>query len=147
MAGWRDIPMLVRHSTLAIYSKSTGGGAEGFIKALRISRDTLAKQGYIYSSSGLPVLQDIRLTSKGWLRNKKHEVEGRAGGAKDIAFAQLWKMIEHRIPVLDGPSGEKVESPANLPDTQNVESSSSKPGEKNKFENGRSFNYPFPKKK
>lgn len=145
MAGWQDIPALVRHSTLAIYRKSTGGGAEGFIKALRISRDTLAKAGYLYHGEGLAVLQEIRLTSKGWLRNKKHLEEGKSGEAKDREFANLWKMIEPRIAELDGPSGKKADPPKNTKEAADREKASSKPGEKSRNDNSKSALYP-PKK-
>ena len=112
MAGWRDVPALVRHSTVAIYNKSTGGGPDGFIKALRIARDTLAKHGYVYHGAKLAVLQDIQLTGKGWLRNQKHLAEGKAGEAKDLQFAKLWKMIEPKLWELDGPGGKQPPKPA-----------------------------------
>jgi len=107
MPGWRDIPALVRHSTMAIYEKSFSGDPDGFIRALRVSRDTLAKQGYVYHGAGLAVLQDIRLTVKGWLRNRKHIAEGFYGQQRDMAFARLWKTIEPKIWELDGPGGQQ----------------------------------------
>jgi hypothetical protein len=146
MSDWRDIPALVRHSTVAIYGKSTGGGPDGFIKALRISRDTLAKQGYVYYGEKLAVLQDIKLTSKGWLRNRRHEQEGRSGEAKDRMFAQLWKSIESRIPDLDGPSGKKSEPPKNAREAAEREKlAGTKPGEKDRFDDRPGPVYPPPK--
>jgi len=146
MAGWRDVPALVRHSTLAIYNKSTGGGADGFIKALRISRDTLAKQGYVYHGEGLAVLQDIKLTGKGWLRNRQHEAEGRSGDAKDRQFAQLWKMIESKLAELDGPSGKKADPPKNSAEAAAREKlAGTKPLEKGKFDDSPGPVYPPPK--
>ena len=145
MPQWRDIPALVRHSTIAIYNKSTGGGPDGFIKALRISRDTLAKAGYLYYGEGLAVLQDIQLTGKGWLKNKKHESEGRSGEAKDRQFAQLWKLIESKIPELDGPSGKRPDPPRNIVDAADQEKQSVKPGEKDRVDGSRSTMYPPPK--
>lgn len=145
MASWKDIPALVRHSTLAIYNKSTGGGAEGFLKALRISRDTLAKQGYLYHGEKTAILQDIKLTGKGWIRNKQHESEGRSGHEKDRAFASLWKLIEARVAVLDGPSGVKVDSPKNSEEAAAREKRDQKPGEKGKFDDSRKPVYPPPK--
>lgn len=139
------MPKLVRHSTLAIYNKSTGGGPDGFIKALRISRDTLADQGYLYHGEGLAVLQDIKLTAKGWLRNRKHEAEGQAGGAKDAAFAKLWKMIEPQLWKLDGPSGVKPEAPKNAREAAEREKIGPKPGEKDRFDNSPGPLYPPPK--
>jgi hypothetical protein len=126
---WREVPALVRHSTLAIYNKSTGGGADGFIKALRISRDTLAKHGYLYSGQGLAVLEGILLTSKGWIRNKKHEEEGRSGEQKDRQFASLWKMIEPRMAELDGPSRKKPAPPKTPQQAAEMERESYRPGE------------------
>ena len=111
MAGWRDVPSLVRHSTVAIYNKSTAGGPDGFIKALRIARDTLAKSGYLYHGAKLAVLEDIRLTGKGWQRNQKHLAEGFAGAHKDLEFARLFKMIEPRLYELDGPGGKQPPKP------------------------------------
>lgn len=108
MPGWRDIPALVRHSTVAIYGKSFAGQRDGFIRALRVSRDTLAKQGYVYHGANVAVLQNIRLTGKGWLRNQKHLMEGFRGQAKDLEFARLWKTIEPRIWELDGPGGSRL---------------------------------------
>ena len=146
MAGWRSIPTLVRHSTLAIYNKSTGGGADGFIRALRISRDTLAKQGYVYHGEKLAVLQDIKLTGKGWLQNRTHEAEGRSGEAKDRAFAQLWKLIEKRLPELDGPSGLKDDPPKNSKESASREKVvGTKPLEKGKFDDRPGPVYPPPK--
>lgn len=126
---WREIPPLVRHSVVAIYNKSTGGGADGVIKAIRISRDTLAKHGYLYSGQGLAVLEGIKLTSKGWLRNRQHEAEGRSGHAKDMQFASLWKMIEPRMAELDGPSGKKPPAPKTVDEAVEREKNSYRPGE------------------
>jgi len=119
MPGWRDIPALVRHSTVAIYGKSFAGQRDGFIRALRVSRDTLAKQGYVYHGANVAVLQNIRLTGKGWLRNQKHLREGFRGQAKDLEFARLWKTIEPRIWELDGPGGQPP--PRGLQDQQERE--------------------------
>lgn len=146
MSSWRDVPALVRHSTLAIYGKSTGGGADGFIKALRISRDTLAKQGYVYDGKGLAVLEGIKLTGKGWLRNRQHESEGRSGDAKDRQFAQLWKMIESKLADLDGPSGKKPEAPKDSQEAAAREKLvGTKPLEKGKFDDSPGPVYPPPK--
>jgi hypothetical protein len=140
---WQDIPALVRHSTLAIYNKSTGGGAEGFIKALRISRDTLAKQGYVYHGQKMAVLEEIKLTGKGWLQNRKHMQEGKSGEMKDREFARLWKLIEPKLAELDGPSGEKPDPPKNAAEAAAREKAPSKPGEQ--VENRRGGVYPPPK--
>lgn len=114
MPGWRDIPALVRHSTLAIYYKSFAGQPDGFLRALRVARDTLAKSGYVYHGARLAVLQDIKLTGKGWLRNQQHLSEGVSGLRKDLEFGRLWKTIEPRLWELDGPGG--VQPPKGLQD-------------------------------
>lgn len=142
---WQDVPALVRHSTLAIYNKSTGGGADGFIKALRISRDTLAKQGYVYYGQKKAVLEDIKLTGKGWLQNRKHEAEGKSGEEKDRAFAQLWKLIEPKMAELDGPSGEKADPPKGQDEAASREKAPPKPGEKERFDDRPNLLYPPPK--
>lgn len=142
---WQDVPALVRHSALAIYNKSTSGGAEGFIKALRISRDTLAKQGYLYYGQKMAVLENIKLTSKGWLRNRQHEAEGKSGEDKDRAFAQLWKLIEPRVWELDGPSGERPDPPRNNAQAAQREQAPKKPGERERFDDRPGVVYPPPK--
>lgn len=143
MAGWRDIPPLVRHSTVAIYNKSTGGGPNGFIKALRIARDTLAKSGYVYHGAKLAVLQDIQLTGKGWLRNQKHASEGKSGEMKDLQFARLWKMIEPRLWELDGPGGKQP--PRVSSDQTDKEADEATPGEAVGFDDRPRPVYPPPK--
>jgi hypothetical protein len=130
---------------LAIYNKSTDGGPDGFIKALRISRDTLAKQGYVYHGEGLAVLENIRLTGKGWLKNRQHESEGASGAAKDAAFAGLWKMIESQLWKLDGPSGKKPDPPKDAREAAAREKIGPKPGEKEKFDDSPKPLYPPPK--
>ena len=107
MPGWRDLPALFRHSVVAIYGK-IGGGPEGIVRALKIARDTLAKSGYLYSRGTNEVLEGIILTGKGWVRNAEHLREGFAGGAKDLQFEKLFKMIEPRLYELDGPGGKKA---------------------------------------
>lgn len=143
---WQDIPALVRHSTVAIYNKSTGGGKDGFIKALRISRDTLAKAGYVYHGQKLAVLQEIKLTGKGWIRNRRHEAEGQSGNAKDAQFASLWKLIEPKLWELDGPSGEKPDNPKDIEEAAQREAAASNPGETDRHGHIRGGVYPPPKK-
>jgi len=107
MPGWQSVPALVRHSAVAIYYKSFAGTPDGFIRSLRVARDTLAKHGYVYHGANLAVLQDIRLTGKGWVRNQRHLAEGFEGSQKDLEFARLWKTIEPRLWELDGPGGKQ----------------------------------------
>lgn len=107
MPGWRDFPILFRHSVVAIYKK-VGGGPEGVIKAMLISRDTLAKQGYLNHRGNRQVLDGIVLTGKGFARNAVHLREGMAGSAKDLEFERLFKMIEPKLYELDGPGGKNA---------------------------------------
>ena len=112
MPGWRDIPPLVRHCVVAVFNKgATGGGADGVVRACRLCRDVLAKQGHLYHRSGDAVLAGIQLTGKGWVRNQKHIAEGFAGSAKDLAFEKLFKMVEPKLYELDGPGGAKPPAP------------------------------------
>jgi len=143
MAGWRDVPPLVRHSVVAIYNKSTGGGPDGFIKAMRIARDTLAKSGYVYHGAKLAVLQDIQLTGKGWVRNLHHASEGKAGEAKDLQFAQLWKLIEPKLWELDGPGGKQP--PRAMLDNEGKEGEENVPGDDVGFDDRPKAVYPPPK--
>jgi len=143
MAGWRDVPPLVRHSVVAIYNKSTGGGPDGFIKAMRIARDTLAKSGYVYHGAKLAVLQDIQLTGKGWVRNLHHAAEGKAGEAKDLQFAELWKMIEPKLWELDGPGGKQP--PRAMLDNDGKEAEAKVPGDDVGFDDRPKAVYPPPK--
>ena len=77
------------------------------VRALRIARDTLAKSGYLYSAGHNQVLEGIQLTGKGWVREQQHLREGFAGGAKDLEFQKLFKMVEPRLYELDGPGGKQ----------------------------------------
>jgi hypothetical protein len=111
MPGWRDFPAIFRHMTVAVYNKSTGGGPDGVIKAMMITRDKLADWGYLYHRGRQEVLEGIRLTGKGFARNGKHLREGFAGTNKDQQFAKLFQMIEPRLYELDGPGGVKPPKP------------------------------------
>ena len=91
------------------------------------------------------MLQDIKLTGKGWLRNQKHEAEGRSGDDKDAQFASLWKLIESRVWELDGPSGKKPEPPKSSAEAAAMEKIGPKPGEKDKFDDSPGPLYPPPK--
>ena len=121
--GWRDVPALFRHMTLAVYKKSTSGMPDGFVEALKITRAKLAEWGYIYHG-GHPnaPLDKIFLTGKGWKRNLQHERESFMGDLKDLEFERLYKEIEPRIYELDGPGGRQPpEAPKNAEDQQDAE--------------------------
>lgn len=107
MSGWRDLPALFRHCVAAVYNKTTGGGADGVVRAMLICRASLAKNGYLYPAPSNQVLENIQLTGKGWVRNQQHAHEGMGGGAKDHNFEALFKMIEPRLYELDGPGGRQ----------------------------------------
>jgi len=98
----------MRHMVVAIYGKSSGGGPQAVISSMLIARDQLGKWGYLYHRGGNEVLEGIRLTSKGWLRDRKHLTEGFAGQAKDLEFKRLFEMIKPQLHELDGPSGVKA---------------------------------------
>jgi hypothetical protein len=104
-SGWDSIPALLRHCTVAVYKKSTGGGPDGVIKALKICRDQLAKQGYMYHRGRAQVLESIQLTGKGFVRSLQHQSEGNSGNSKDLMFKKLFELIEPRLWELDGPGG------------------------------------------
>lgn len=111
--GWRDLPVLFRHSVIAIHGKMGGNGADSIIRAMRIARDTLAKSGYLFpAGSFTQVLEGIHLTGKGWKRNQQHLREGFANGAKDRAFEALFKEIEPQLYDLEGKGGQKIDQPA-----------------------------------
>lgn len=92
---------------VAVYNKSTGGGPDGVVRAMRIARAKLGQWGYLYHLGGNQVLEQVQLTGKGWVRNQKHLSEGLSGMGKDLEFARLFKMIEPRLYELDGPGGVK----------------------------------------
>lgn len=116
MPGWRDQPALFRHCVVAIFNKGvTGGGADGVVRAMRMARDVLARQGHLYHGGTQQVLQGIRLTGKGFAQNAKHLREGMEGDRKDRAYERLFKMIEPRLYELDGPGGVQPPKPVNTP--------------------------------
>lgn len=102
------MPALVRHMTVAIYNKSTGGGPDGFVRAMMMARGRLAKWGYIYHG-GNPnePFTKIFLTAKGWKRNLRHDSESFLGDLKDLHYARLYDSIEPRMHELDGPGGKR----------------------------------------
>jgi hypothetical protein len=105
VSGWESVPALLRHCTVAVYHKSTGGGPDGVIRALKICRDQLAKQGYMYHRGRAQVLENIGLTGKGFVRSLEHAHEGSSGSAKDLMFKKLFELIEPQLWELDGPGG------------------------------------------
>lgn len=128
MPGWRDCPPLFRHCVVAIFNKGvTGGGADGVVRAMKIARSQLAKQGYLAPPTGQQVLEGIVLTGKGWTRNQAHIREGFNGSDKDRQFERLFKLIEPKLYELDGPGGKKPPKPVGAKASQDLERSGIKP--------------------
>ncbi len=106
--SWRDVPALLRHCVVAVYSKSTGGGPDGVVRAFKICRDKLAQQGYLYPRGNDQILESIQLTGKGYIRNLHHSHEGSPGNGKDLSFARLFDMVEPRLYEYDGIGGRQA---------------------------------------
>ena len=119
---WKDIPRLLRHCVVAVHAKVGGAGEAGVISALKICRDCLEKNGYLYRSNvGKALLDDIRLTAKGYQRNQEHLREGGAGERKDLSFKKLFQQIQPIIFELDGPGGKKAPEDASPEESQESE--------------------------
>jgi hypothetical protein len=106
------VPPILRHCVVAVYAKTTGGGADGVVRAFKICRDQLAKQGYLHYRGKAEILEDIQLTGKGWVRSLDHAHEGGDGGNKDRQFQKLFEMIEPKLWEYDGPGGVQPPSSA-----------------------------------
>ena len=107
MSTWYDYPSMFRHMVVAIYNKLPGGGPDAVEKAMLISLDKMGQWGYLYHRGGNEVLEGVKLTGKGWVRNQKHLAEGLGGQGKDLEFSRLFEMIRPRLHILDGPGGTK----------------------------------------
>lgn len=114
ITGWNAVPPLLRHCVVAVYAKTTGGGHDGVVRAFKICRDQLAKQGYMNYRGSAQILENIQLTGKGWARSLDHSREGGGGEAKDRQFQQLFEMIKPRLWEYDGPGG--VQPPNSVTD-------------------------------
>lgn len=124
VGGWKDVPALLRHCVVAVYHKSTGGGPDGVVRAFKICRDQLAKQGYLYHRGQNEILESIALTGKGTVRNNEHSREGFSGANKDLQFQNLFKLIEPRLWEYDGRGGRqppKDERPTSTGEAQDRE--------------------------
>lgn len=108
IGGWKDVPALLRHCVVAVYNKTTSGSPDGVVRAFKICRDQLAKQGYLYHRGQNEILESILLTGKGHARNNEHSREGFSGAAKDLQFQRLFKMIEPRLWEYDGRGGRQA---------------------------------------
>jgi hypothetical protein len=107
MGSWRDIPAILRRCVVAVYGKTSGGGPDGVVRAFKICRDKLAKDGYLGHRGSNEILESIQLTGKGYVRNLHHISSGQDGAAKDITFSKLFEMIKPRLYEYDGKGGEQ----------------------------------------
>jgi hypothetical protein len=88
-----DIPVLVKHVTVAVYNggRLRGRGKSRFEEAYMIARATLTKQGYLVKGSEEGPSSNIKLTAKGKMRNLMHRGEG---ASKNRFFDQMFSMLE-----------------------------------------------------
>lgn len=110
IGSWNDVPAILRHCVVAVYYKTTGGGPDGLVKAFKICRDKLAKDGYLFHRGSNEILESIQLTGKGFERNNRHIREGFDGAAKDLKFKNLFEMLKPRLWEYDGPGGRRKPS-------------------------------------
>jgi hypothetical protein len=94
MAVPPNIPVCLKHNTLAIYQKGkglSGAGATRFESAFSIARDNLVKYGYLSPASKAEgVVEQIRLTGKGHdLERKKRNSPGTS--QKQAEFDRLFE--------------------------------------------------------
>ena len=94
------IPVLVKHTTLAIYLnvKGLGSGKRRFLAALSIARASLTRSGYLMRGSDKPGLTgDVGLTTKGGKREKEHTSAKDPGRAMKVkAFDALFDFAAGR---------------------------------------------------
>lgn len=88
--GLVNIPILVKHVTIAIWTKQ-GKVPARFHEAFDIARSQLVKQGYLAPGSQLGPAERIRLTSAGVKRNRKHL---REGAHKNREFDRVYEKLE-----------------------------------------------------
>lgn len=108
MIDWKSVPRILRHCVVAVNGKV--GGHDSVIRAIKICRECLEKNGYLYKTNAVKsgaLLADIRLTAKGWERNQEHLREGFSGEKKDLVFKSLFEQIEPKLWELDGPGGRQ----------------------------------------
>lgn len=89
------VPNLVKHCTLAIWKSGdiAGGKRERFVSAWNIARARLVQYGYLAKGSESGTAEDIKLTSKGVVREAEHTREA-GGTAKSMHFDQMFPWIE-----------------------------------------------------
>jgi hypothetical protein len=102
-----DIPAFLKHMTLAIYKNgSVGSGSQAFIRAFRIARGVMVRDGYLVDRIDGPT-DGMRLTGKGIQRNGQHL---REGPKKTREFDRLYENVQLAIEgeaIPDKPDTEK----------------------------------------
>lgn len=89
-----DIPVLLKHVSLAIYKNGYGSGSkeQRFWHCFDAARWRLVEWGYLAKGSQKGPVTDMRLTAKGRVKNAEHMREpGRA--AKAALFLELYERI------------------------------------------------------
>jgi hypothetical protein len=89
------VPTLLKHNTLAIWRKGdVDGGSvrERFVSAWNIARSRLVEYGYLIKGSEKSKAEDIRMTTKGAVRNRKHSREPDSK-AKSNLFDKMYPWI------------------------------------------------------
>lgn len=96
MASNNRIPVLLKHTTMAIYEK---GGIDGntereqFRSAWNIARARLTQYGFLISGSQEGPASRIRLTARGRSRTLLHAHEG-DNAIKNMKFDKLYEEIK-----------------------------------------------------
>jgi len=105
MPTQRAVPVLVQHTTIAIYESLPGGQAK-FVDALKIARARLVEYGFLTPGSENGPASAIRLTAKGVSRNRKH-LSDKGANRKNREFEKLYRRYEPKV--TEGVKGRPVE--------------------------------------
>lgn len=107
------VPRIVKHMTVAIMSKSTGRSARGFLDAYEIAKAQLSKYGYLTGVGKKKGPEDLKLTSKGMVLERRH-LRCPKSGAKSKEFDLWWQKVE---PVVSEQAvGQAADDPTADPD-------------------------------
>jgi hypothetical protein len=94
------VPILVKHCAVAIFKEGKGikGSTkeERFKSSLEVARHRLVEYGFLMRGSEEGDPNDIKLTSKGRVREAYHARE-RGGRRKNTLFDKMYKWIENEI--------------------------------------------------
>lgn len=90
-----DIPVLVKHCALAIFKSGDVKGSvmDKTLGAFDIARHRLTEYGFLKKGSEVGDPSKIKLTSKGFQAESKHQREGAAGKAKTREWDKLYRVI------------------------------------------------------